>query len=34
MPKLGKQLLEEALKLPPTERAELIENLLISFEFP
>lgn len=34
MPKLGKQILEEALKLPPTERAELIENLLTSFEFP
>ena len=33
MPKLGKQILEEALKLPPTERAELIENLLTSFEF-
>lgn len=34
MSKLGKQVLEEALKLPPTERAELIENLLTSFEFP
>ena len=34
MPKLGRQILEEALKLPPTERAELIENLLTSFEFP
>lgn len=26
-------LLEEALKLPPVERAELIESLLSSFEF-
>jgi putative addiction module component (TIGR02574 family) len=26
-------LLEEALKLPPVERAELIERLLSSFEF-
>jgi putative addiction module component (TIGR02574 family) len=26
-------LLEEALKLPPVERAELIERLLASFEF-
>ncbi len=34
MSKLRKQVLEEALKLPPTERAELIENLLTSFEFP
>ena len=34
MPKLGKQVLDETLKLPPTERAELIENLLTSFEFP
>ena len=28
MSKLKKQVLDEALKLPPTERAELIENLL------
>ncbi len=28
------QILTEALKLPPMERAELIENLLSSFEFP
>lgn len=34
MSKLRKQVLEEALKLPSTERAELIENLLTSFEFP
>ncbi|MBM4064533.1 MAG: addiction module protein [Planctomycetes bacterium] len=34
MSKLRKQIFEEALKLPPTERAELIENLLTSFEFP
>jgi putative addiction module component (TIGR02574 family) len=27
-------LLEEALKLSPMERAELVENLLSSFEFP
>jgi putative addiction module component (TIGR02574 family) len=33
MPKQGKQILAEALKLPPIERAELIEDLLISFEF-
>jgi len=26
-------LLEQALKLPPVERAELIERLLASFEF-
>lgn len=29
-----KTLLEEALKLPPVERSELIERLLSSFEFP
>jgi len=33
MPKQGKQILAEALKLPPIERAELIEDLLASFEF-
>lgn len=33
MPKHGKQLLAEALKLPPVERAELVENFLTSFEF-
>lgn len=34
MSKFEKQILVEALKLPPTERAELVENLLASFEFP
>ena len=34
MSKAGEQLLAEAIKLPPIERAELIENLLTSFEFP
>ncbi len=29
-----KQVLAEALKLPPMERAELVEQLLSSFEFP
>jgi putative addiction module component (TIGR02574 family) len=33
MAKQGKQILAEALKLPPVERAELVENLLSSFEF-
>ena len=33
MPKHGKQILAEALKLPPVERAELVENILTSFEF-
>ncbi len=33
MSKHGKQILTEALKLPPVERAELIESLLTSFEF-
>ena len=33
MPKHGRQILVEALKLPPVERAELIEGLLTSFEF-
>ena len=33
MPKHGKQILTEALKLPPVERAELVEDLLTSFEF-
>jgi putative addiction module component (TIGR02574 family) len=28
-----KQILAEALKLPPMERAELVEQLLSSFEF-
>jgi putative addiction module component (TIGR02574 family) len=34
MSKDGNQLLTESLKLPPTERAELVENILSSFEFP
>lgn len=34
MSKHRKQILTEALKLPPMERAELVENLLSSFEFP
>jgi putative addiction module component (TIGR02574 family) len=29
-----KEILSKALALPPTERAELVENLLSSFEFP
>jgi putative addiction module component (TIGR02574 family) len=33
MPKQGRQILAEALKLPPVERAELVESLLTSFEF-
>jgi len=33
MLKHGKQILADALKLPPVERAELVENLLTSFEF-
>ena len=33
MPKHGKQILAEALRLPPVERAELVEDLLSSFEF-
>ena len=33
MPKHSKQILAEALELPPVERAELVENLLTSFDF-
>ena len=33
MSKPGEQVLAEALKLSPVERAELVENLLSSFEF-
>ena len=33
MAKQGEQILAEALKLSPVERAELVENLLSSFEF-
>lgn len=34
MSKQGKQILAEALNLPPIERAEIVEELLSSFEFP
>ncbi len=34
MSRQGKQILAEALNLPPIERAEIIEELLSSFEFP
>lgn len=34
MSKVGEQILAEARKLSPIERAELIENLLTSFDFP
>ena len=30
----SKQILREALDLPPTDRAELVEQILASFEFP
>jgi putative addiction module component (TIGR02574 family) len=30
----SKQVLEQALSLPPVERAELVEQILSSFEFP
>jgi putative addiction module component (TIGR02574 family) len=33
MPKHAENILAEALELPPVERAELVENLLSSFEF-
>lgn len=33
MSKRADHILTEALELPPVERAELIENLLSSFEF-
>ncbi len=33
MPKHAKQVLADALELPPVERAELVESLLSSFEF-
>lgn len=31
---LTQQVLEEAIHLPPTERAELVESILSSFDFP
>ena len=30
----SKQILREALELPPIDRAELVEQILASFEFP
>ena len=30
----SEQVLREALDLPPTDRAELVEQILASFEFP
>lgn len=30
----GQQVLREALGLPPIDRAELVEQILASFEFP
>ena len=33
MPKHAENILADALKLPPMARAELVENLLSSFEF-
>lgn len=33
MPKQAEHILAEALELPPLERAELVENILSSFEF-
>ncbi len=33
MPKHAQRILADALELPPLERAELVENLLASFEF-
>jgi putative addiction module component (TIGR02574 family) len=33
MSRQGKQILAEALNLPPIERAEIVEELLSSFEF-
>lgn len=34
MSERGSHILTKALQLPPMERAELVENLLSSFEFP
>jgi len=33
MPKQAEHILAAALELPPVERAELVENILSSFEF-
>lgn len=34
MSEKGKEVLAKALKLPPTERAILVEEILSSFDFP
>ena len=34
MSEQGRHVLAEALKLPPVERAELVEQILASFSFP
>lgn len=34
MTRQSEKVLEEALNLPPIERAEIVEKLLTSFEFP
>lgn len=34
MTEAGKKILEDALALPPTERAMLVEAILTSFDFP
>jgi putative addiction module component (TIGR02574 family) len=34
MMSINEQVLTQALELPPVERAELVEQLLASFEFP
>jgi putative addiction module component (TIGR02574 family) len=34
MPSQAQQVLLDALKLPPMERAELVEKILSSFSFP
>ena len=34
MPRHVDDILADALELPPLERAELVESLLSSFEFP
>jgi putative addiction module component (TIGR02574 family) len=34
MPTTPRDILTQALQLPPVERAELVEEILASFEFP
>ena len=34
MSPLSKEVLKQALDLPPVERAELVERLILSFELP